>query len=183
MSNYRRWRVEGGTYFFTVVTHERRPLLTTEAARTSLRAAICRVRQRHPLRVVAIVLLPDHLHTIWELPPGDADYAVRWRQIKTLVTQSLAPILPVAGDLSPSRRRRHEMGVWQRRFYEHTCRDEQDVKRLADYIHVNPVKHRLVTRVCDWPWSSFHRYVRSGEYTREWGGSDEWYGDEFTRVE
>ena len=183
MSDYRRWRVEGGTYFFTVVTYERRPLLATEAARASLRKAIFQVRQRHPLRVVAIVLLPDHLHTIWELPPGDANYAVRWRQIKTLVTQSLAPILPMAADLSPSRRSRHEKSVWQRRFYEHTCRDEQDVKRLADYIHVNPVKHQLVTRVRDWPWSSFHRYVGLGEYTCDWGGGDAWYGDEFAGLE
>ncbi len=85
--------------------------------------------------------------------------------------------------VGPSRRRKQERGIWQRRFYEHTCRDEDDLKRCIDYIHVNPVKHGLVGRVIDWPWSSFHRYVRLGEYPIDWGGGDEWYGDEFRRAE
>ena len=183
MSQYRRWRVEGGTFFFTVVTHLRRPLLTSDIGRASLREAFRQVRQRRPFQVVAIVVLPDHLHTIWELPRHDADYSTRWRQIKSFVTRALAEDLDGAEDRSASRRRRGERGIWQRRFYEHMCRDEEDLKRLADYIHINPVRHRLVARVQDWPWSSFHRYVRLGEYPADWGGSHAWYGDEFSRLE
>jgi putative transposase len=183
MSDYRRWRVEGGTYFFTVVTHRRRQFLTSDISRASLREAFRRVRRRRPFKVVAIVLLPDHLHAIWELPRGDADYSTRWRQIKSLVTQALSGRIGPAAGASASRRRRGEQEIWQRRFYEHVCRDEGDLKRLVDYIHVNPVKHRLVARVRDWPWSSFHRYVRLGEYPPDWGGGDAWYGDEFSQLE
>ena len=183
MSNYRRWRVEGGTYFFTIVTHDRRPLLTTEWARKCLRDAFHRVRQLRPFKVVAIVLLPDHLHTIWELPRGDSDYATRWRQIKTLMTRCFIAQSSDMDRISVSRQRRHEKGVWQRRFHEHTCRDETEVKHLIDYIHVNPVKHRIAPRVRDWPWSSFHRYVKLGEYSIDWGGGAEWYGDEFNNFE
>jgi hypothetical protein len=120
--------------------------------------------------------------TVWELPRGDTDYTTRGRQIKTHVTRALEGRLGGTA-ISASRRRRAEKGIWQRRFYEHLCRDEADVKRLVDYIHVNPVKHRLSARVRDWPWSSFHRYVRLGEYAIDWGSSDLWYGDEFTRLE
>ena len=183
MSRYRRWRVDGGTYFFTVVTYRRQPLLTSDIGRALLRDALRRVRQRRPFKVVAIVLLPDHLHTLWELPHGDDDYSTRWRQIKTLVARALPRPIDPTNTLSASRRWRGEHGVWQRRFYEHSCRDEADLKRLVDYIHVNPVKHQLVERVSDWPWSSFHRYVRLGEYPPDWGDGDAWYGDEFSRLE
>ena len=128
------------------------------------------------------MLLPDHLHTVWELPRGDTDYTTRWRQIKTLVTRALAGRIGQAA-ISASRQRRAEKGIWQRRFYEHTCRDEADVKRLVDYIHFNPVKHRLVARVQDWPWSSFHRYVQLGEYSIGWGGDNQSYDREFTEME
>ena len=125
-----------------------------------------------------------HLHTIWELPRDDSDYATRWRQIKTLVSRSFAAQFPGRYcSISASRCRRDEKGIWQRRFFEHTCRDENDVKRLLDYIHVNPVKHKLVSQVRDWAWSSFHRYVKLGEYPPDWGGGDAWYGDEFSRLE
>ena len=183
MSDYRRWRVEGGTFFFTVVAYRRGGFLTSDVARTALREAFRQVRQRRPFNVVAIVLLPDHLHTIWALPRGDSDYATRWRQIKSLVTRALAGRVTHADEVSASRRRRGEQGIWQRRFYEHTCRDDADLKRFVDYVHVNPVKHRLVARVRDWPWSSFHRYVRLGEYSMDWGCNGLWYGDEFSRLE
>jgi putative transposase len=182
MSDYRRWRVEGGTFFFTAVTHRRQRFLTSTLGRSALREAFRQVRRLRPFKVVAIVLLPDHLHTVWELPRGDTDYTTRWRQIKTLVTRALAGRIGGAA-ISASRQRRAEKGIWQRRFYEHMCRDEADVKRLVDYIHVNPVKHRLSARVRDWPWSSFHRYVQLGEYSIDWGSSDLWYGDEFSRLE
>ena len=183
MSNYRRWRVEGGVYFFTVVTHQRQRFLVDEEARCCLRNAFLRVRARRPFRMVAVVLLPDHLHAIWELPRGDADYVTRWRQIKTTFTRSYLQFMTGERTLSESRRKRDEHAVWQRRFFEHTCRDESDLKRCVDYVHVNPVKHELVKRVRDWPWSSFHRYVRMGEYDIEWGRSTEWFGDEFKWVE
>jgi putative transposase len=182
MSEYRRWRVEGGAFFFTLVTYQRQRFLTSDICRGALREAVRAVRRLRPFTVLAIVLLPDHLHTIWELPRGDTDYTTRWRRIKTLVTRALEGRIGGTA-ISASRRRRAEKGIWQRRFYEHTCRDEADVKRLVDYIHANPVKRRLTARVRDWPWSSFHRYVRLGEYAIDWGGGNEWYGDEFSRLE
>lgn len=182
MSDYRRWRAEGGTFFFTVVTHQRQRFLTSTLGRNALREAFRQVSRLRPFKVVAIVLLPEHLHTVWELPRGDMDYTTRWRQIKTLVTRASAGRIGEA-EISASRQRRAEKGIWQRRFYEHMCRDEADVKHLVDYIHVNPVKHRLSALVRDWPWSSFHRYVQLGEYSIDWGGGDQWYGDEFRQLE
>jgi len=182
MSEYRRWQIAGGTYFFTVVTYGRQRFLTDTLSRQCLRTALRRVRSRLPFKVIAVVLLPDHLHTVWELPRGDAGYGTRWRQIKTLFTSSYQPHMAATRRLSMSRKKRNEQGVWQRRFYEHTCRDEQDLKRCVDYIHANPVKHELVTQACDWPWSSFHRYVRLGEYENDWGGT-ELAGDSFPGAE
>lgn len=183
MSKYRRWRVEGGTYFFTVVTYERRPILTTDLGRSCLRTAIDEIRGRHPFEIIACVLLPDHLHVVWQLPHGDVDYSTRWRQIKTRFTQLFSQNAVRAPFPNASRSKRHEHSIWQRRFYEHTVRDEADLKRCVDYIHINPVKHRLVSRVCDWEWSSFHRFVGEQEYDLDWGGSDEWFGDEFQQWE
>ena len=182
MSEYRRWRVAGGFYFFTVVTAERRPLLTTDLGRGCLRDAISSVRVRLPFEMIAQVLLPDHLHVVMHLPAGETDYSTRWRQIKTLFSRQYLAQVP-ALPRSASRLRRQEHGIWQRRFYEHTIRDEVDLKRCVDYIHINPVKHRLVSRVRDWPWSSFHRFVEQREYDADWGGSNEWFGDEFQQWE
>ena len=182
MRRYVRSR-SGRVFFFTVVTHERRAILTTDRGRAALRLAIQAVQAERPLQVVAIVLLPDHLHTVWELPADDSDYSVRWRLIKSGFTRRWIESEGDEGSVGPSRKRKAERGVWQRRFYEHTCRDEADLKRCVDYLHINPLKHRLVSRVMDWPWSSFHRYVRLGEYPRDWGGNEQWYGDEFRRME
>lgn len=151
--------------------------------REALRDAIRAVRAEHPFRIMAIVLLPDHLHTVWELPEGEPDYSTRWRLIKSRFTRLWVGSGGDAELVGPSRRRKQERGIWQRRFYEHTCRDEDDLRRCVDYTHINPVKHGLVGRVIDWPWSSFHRYVRLGEYPSDWGGGDVWYGDEFRRAE
>ena len=166
MSDYRRWRVDGGTYFFTVVTYQRQLFLTDDNARRCLQAAVKRVRARRPFNILAVVLLPDHLHAVWELPRGDSDDATRWRPIKTTFTRCYEAFVRTERGLSESRRQRKEHAVWQRRFFEHTCRDESDLKRCVDYIHVNPVKHKLVERVRDWPWSSFHRYVKSKRCVR-----------------
>ncbi len=175
MRTYLRYRVAGGTYFFTLVTHERRSFLTSPLARTCLRDAIRNVRSERPIKMVAIVLLPDHLHCIWELPSGDSDYSTRWRRIKSLFTSAWIAGGGSEGMGSTSRTKKRERSVWQRRFYEHLIRDEKDLHRCADYIHGNPVKHGLVPRVRDYPWSSFHRFVELGHYDIDWGDMD-WGG-------
>jgi putative transposase len=172
MPAYRRYYVPGATYFFTVVTHERRPILIDPMARRCLRNAFTVVRERWPFTVVAIVLLPNHLHAVWSLPVGDSDYSLRWRRIKNEFTSSYLASGGVETSQTKSRVRRGERGVWQRRFWEHMCRDEADLARCVDYIHWNPKKHGLVRSINQWPWSTFHRYVREGEYGADWGGSD-----------
>jgi len=164
MTSYRRNFVPGGSFFFTVNLAQRtRPLLTDHIA--WLRKAFREVRQRHPFAIDAIVVLPDHLHTVWTMPPGDADFATRWRQIKSAFSHNFAR----KERISPSRSARGERGIWQRRYWEHTIRNETDMERHIDYIHINPVKHGLVNRVCDWAPSSFHRYVTLGVYPVDWG--------------
>ncbi|MCY1298209.1 REP-associated tyrosine transposase [compost metagenome] len=165
MSTYRRAQ-DGTLYFFTLVTEQRRPLLTHAAARQALREAIRHTRQRYPFAIHGWVLLPEHLHCLWELPAQDMDFGRRWSLIKRLTSQTLAP--PSAVVLS--RHLRREASLWQRRFWEHRIRDEPDYRRHMDYLHWNPVKHGLVQRVADWPWSSFHRLVREGVYPADWGG-------------
>lgn len=182
MRRYLRWR-SGRAFFFTAVTHGRRAIFATDAGREAFREAIRSVRVDHPFRLTAIVLLPDHVHAVWVLPEGDPDYSTRWRLIKSRFTRLWLASGGDPGPVGPSRRRKGEEGIWQRRFYEHACRDDDDLKRCVDYLHVNPVKHGLVARVIDWPWSSFHRYVRMGEYPPDWGASPAWYGDEFGDVE
>ncbi len=169
MSDYRRWFVAGGTFFFTVVTYARRPILTTEDGRLFLRNAIKSVQGRHPFTVVANVLLPDHWHLVMQLPTNDHQYSLRMKQIKAEFSdQWLAAGLPEA-PVTQSQRQRGERGIWQPRFWEHAVRDEADLERCADYVHRNPRKHQLVDRVADWPWSSFHRFVRLGQYEADWG--------------
>ena len=172
MSRYVRNYVPGGTFFFTVVTYARRPMLTTELARTCLREAIESVRASRPFQALAIVLLPDHLHTVWVMPEDDADFSIRWKRIKECFTKAYLARAGTEAGLPSSRRARGERGLWQRRFWEHTCRNEQDLKRCVDYIHWNPVKHGLVERVRDHPWSSFHRFVEMEEYPSDWGGEN-----------
>jgi putative transposase len=172
MSDYRRWFVPGGTYFFTVVTHGRRATLTTAVGRQCLRAAFQYVRVNGPITIVALVLLPDHVHAVWTLPPGDGDYSTRWRRIKGRFTSNYLAQGGSDGISSNSRAARGERAIWQRRFWEHACRDEADLKRRVDYIHWNPVKHGLVGRVRDYPWSSFQRFVQLGEYSIDWGGDN-----------
>ncbi len=169
MPNYRRWRVPGGTYFFTAVTHRRRRFLTDSLARECLRHALRAVRATHPLRIAAFVLLPDHLHTVWTLPPADADYSERWGRIKEAFTRAYLRAGGSEIDRDPSRVRKRERGVWQHRFWEHVVRDDDDLSRCLSYIHYNPVKHGLARRVADYPWSSFHRFVTMGEYPEDWG--------------
>jgi putative transposase len=171
MPDYRRYFVPGGSYFFTVVTHRRRRFLTTDLARQCLRSAIEEVRAGRPFEMPALVLLPDHLHVLWTLPPGDAAYAVRWKRIKEEFTLRYLEGGGEEGDRSASRQKRNERGVWQRRYWEHTCDDEDDFQRHFDYIHYNPVKHGLVRSPRDWPYSSFHRWAAAGVYEPHWGAA------------
>jgi putative transposase len=166
MSRYRRHRPPGASYFFTVNLADRRSRLLTSRI-DALRAAMRTVRARHPFAIDAIVVLPDHLHTIWTLPARDSDYALRWRLIKTDFSRSIVP------DESPAPRHsaRGERAIWQRRYWEHTLRDEHDFERHCDYIHFNPVKHGHAARPGDWPYSSFHRFVAIGTYAPDWGSS------------
>jgi putative transposase len=172
MSSYRRWRQPGGTFFFTLVTHARRAVLTVPEVRAMLRQAFQGVSVKRPFETLGVALLPEHLHCIWRLPEGDEDYATRWRQIKGQVTRGYAAGEMAESPTTSARRRRGERGLWQRRYWEHWIRDELDRKRHMDYIHYNPVKHGLVARAGDWPFSSFRRYVALGEYESDWGEAE-----------
>ena len=172
MADYRRWFVPGGTYFFTVVSYQRRKFLTEAIARESLRHSIRAVRSRFPFTLVAVVLLPDHLHTVWCLPRGDSDYPMRWKRIKEEFTKSYLSTGGTELPITESRKKKGERGIWQRRYWEHTVRDEEDLTHCVDYIHWNPKKHGYVKRVRDWAYSSFHRFVQEGEYDIDWGSSD-----------
>ena len=166
MPNYRRHYVDGGTFFFTLVTHERVPILIEH--RDRLRRAIAECKQRFPFEIVAIVVLPDHLHTVWELPANDSDYSKRWSIIKRLFAQDVWLTDETLPRQSRSREAHRRLPVWQKRFWEHWVRDENELLDVVDYIHFNPVKHGYARCVHDWPYSSFERMVDQGQYTREW---------------
>jgi len=166
MVNYRRSRVAGGSYFFTVTLRDRRSSALVDHI-ADLREAFHWVQTRRPFRIRAIVVLPDHLHTIWTLPAEDADYSGRWRAIKSRFTRAL---VKSGGPLR--RNARGEYLLWQRRYWEHTLRDPVDMQRHIDYIHYNPVKHGHVRLVRDWPYSSFHRFVKAGVYPEDWAGGE-----------
>ena len=172
MPNYLRWYVPGGTYFFTAVTYQRRPILTSDLALPILREAFTAEQARRPFELVAYVFLPDHLHSIWTLPHDDAAYPTRWRRIKERFTEGYLAAGGTEGQVSEGKRRRAERGVWQPRYWEHVVRDEDALKRCLDYVHWNPVKHGLVQRVRDYPHSSFLRWVERGEYDLNWGDGE-----------
>src|ERR1700719_4989179 len=155
MTDYRRNFLAGGTFFFTVNLPERHLQLLTDHV-DELRTAFRETRRHHPFTIDAMVVLPDHLHVVWTLPEGDANFATRWRLIKSAFSRRLA----TGERISESRAAKGERGIWQRRYWEHTIRDDNDFARHIDYIHFNPVKHRHVEHVEDWPFSSFHRLVR-----------------------
>jgi putative transposase len=171
MSDYRRYIVEGGTYFFTLVTAGRAPLFRSAEARRLLGLLMRETGQEMPFNTVAIVLLPDHLHAVWTLPIGDAAYPRRWRAIKARFTAQWLASGGEEAEVTEGYGRQRRRGVWQPRFIEHTIRDESDLHGHVDYVHYNPVKHGYVAAPKDWPWSSFHRYVASGDYAEDWGSS------------
>ncbi|WP_374498143.1 REP-associated tyrosine transposase [Vogesella indigofera] len=164
---YRRALLAGASYFFTVVTEQRRPVFAAEKEVNLLRDVFREVRQRYPFQIDAAVVMPDHLHCIWTLPAGDADYALRWRLIKTGFTKACDASW--RGPPPAARQSKGQQAVWQNRYWEHLLRDDDDFRRHVEYIHYNPVKHGLVAHVRDWPYSSFLRYVHDGLYPLEWG--------------
>lgn len=168
MPDYRRNRVPGGTFFFTVNLLDRRSdLLITQI--DALRKAVRQVRVRVPFHIDAWVVLPDHMHCLWTLPQGDDDFPGRWRAIKTAFSKSLATGEPRSAVMA----RRGERGIWQRRYWEHTIRDDRDFAVHMDYTHFNPVKHGLAQHPSDWPYSSFRRCVAGGVYPAGWMGGGE----------
>jgi putative transposase len=173
---YRRARIRGGTYFFTIVTHNRRQFLCQPENVELLRNSLLYVMQRHKFEIDAFILLPDHLHCIWVLPEGDDDYSTRWQLVKRYFSQHCKN--QYKGDVSISRENKNEQAVWQRRFWEHVIRDDEDYIRHADYIHYNPVKHGYTKSPKDWEYSSFHKFVRSCMYDETWGVNQEISFDE-----
>ena len=164
MSDYRRKIAEGGCYFFTVVTYKRRAFLTDETARPLLKAAIKEVQSEWPFVSLAFCLLPDHLHCLWRLPENDSDYSRRWSLIKRLFSKRYLAAGGAGLAQTASRIKKREAGIWQRRFWEHRIRDEQDYWRHVHYIHYNPVKHGWTEHPEQWPYSTYHQFHKVGLY-------------------
>ena len=160
MTNYRRVKQHGITSFFTVVTYKRLPLFEDENVRRLLRKAFQNTKQKYPFRQIAICLLPDHIHCIWILPENDDNYSIRWSSIKSTFTRLFN--CEDQNNVTASLREKREKGIWQRRFWDHMIRNEEDMQRHVDYIHYNPVKHGLAKTPREWKWSSFHQYVENG---------------------
>ncbi len=167
MPNYRRAFIKGGTFFFTVVTYKRRPIFKEESSVNLLRVCIKEVAETNPFEETAFVLLLDHLHTIWTLPDGQSDYSTRWKLIKGAFSQRY--FSPGLNALPESMTKKGEKGIWQRRFWEHAIRDQDDYNVHCDYIHYNPVKHGLVLSPSEWKHSTFLEFVRQGMYNHDWG--------------
>ncbi|MGL4233950.1 MAG: REP-associated tyrosine transposase [Casimicrobium sp.] len=165
MANYRRDKSPGATYFFTVNLEDRSTDLLVRYFDV-LSDAIRYVQTRHPIAIDAMVVLPEHIHAMWTMPENDDDYSTRWRLLKTEFTRKL----PKIDASNASRVGKRERGIWQRRFWEHRIRDDRDFEAHVDYIHFNPIKHGHATRVRDWPYSSFHRWVREGRLPIDWAG-------------
>lgn len=169
MSNYRRPHIAGGTYFITQVTYQRQQWLCRDIARHALRTAIEQVRKTRPFTVDAFVLLPDHFHCLLTLPSDDSDLSTRLRLIKTYVTRHYRPALQLDSVVSASRQQRKEQNLWQRRFWEHVIRNDDDFAQHCDYIHYNPIRHKLCKNPADWQFSSIHRFIAQGKYPQGWG--------------
>ena len=170
MSHYRRANTSNATYFFTVVTYRREAFLCDESVRDALRNAIIKVQTQYSFEIDAWVLLPDHMHTIWTLPENDANFSLRWQLIKRYVTRECGAYLNRPEWLNTSKIKHQEATLWQRRFWEHQICGDSDYQTHMDYCHFNPVKHGLVKRVQDWPYSSFHKYVILSQYPLDWAG-------------
>ena len=166
MPNYRRDYTKGGIYFFTVALQNRRHDWLVHYIR-EFREAWQETARRHPFATIAITILPEHFHAVLALPEDDHDYSLRLRALKSAFSRRLPE---TCRHPNPSQQRKRETGIWQRRFWEHLIRDENDLEQHVFYTYYNPVKHGYVNRVIDWPYSSFHRDVRSGLFLPDWGG-------------
>ena len=147
-----------------------------------LRQAVRQTQEKYPFRIDAWVLLEDHLHCIWTLPESQYDFSIRWRLIKQRFSREAKTLFHKNEWMTPSKKKRRESTIWQRRFWEHQILNEDDYRRHIDYIHFNPVKHGLVNEPRTWPYSTFHRYVKMGIYPEDWGKSvgaksDIFYGE------
>ena len=174
MPEYRRVRIKGGTYFITIVTYHRAPIFVKPGAIEILRNVWEGTAKKFQFSTDAICLLPDHLHCMITLPEDDSNYSIRIREIKRLFTKHYQSNFPKPLERDASHQDKKEATIWQRRFWEHTIRDEQDYKNHFDYIHYNPVKHGFVDQVSSWEWSSFHLYVKAGIYELDWGLDGNW---------
>ncbi len=172
MPNYRRAITPGATYFFTLISYRRQPILCDAPIRQALRESIAAIRKTRPFKVDAWVLLPDHLHCIWTLPDDDADFSQRWALIKRKVSVNCRESYNHQKWITPSKRKHRESTIWQRRFWEHQILDDEDFQRHMDSIHWNPVKHSHVSKPSDWPYSTFHRYVAQNVDYKDWGCID-----------
>jgi len=165
---YRRAHTEGGCYFFTVnLVNHKWKLLAKHI--DELRDVMRKVKKNHPFQIDAMVVLPDHLHVLWTLPEGDADYSTRW----TLIKSGFSRLMPKDEYKCKSRITKGERGIWQRRYWEHLIKDEEDYNNHINYIHYNPVKHGYVDYAVEWKYSSIHRYIKNGMIDRKWGVKDE----------
>ncbi|MDJ1008843.1 MAG: transposase [Paracoccaceae bacterium] len=167
MSSYRRALVNGATYFFTVALADRSTTALVENIGL-LRDAVARTGAELPFRIDAMVILPDHLHAVWTLPEGDAAFPERWRRIKARFSHGVGG----AYRRTASKIAKREVGLWQRRYWEHVIRDERDYRAHVEYCWGNPVKHGVVARAVEWPYSSIHRDIRRGLVAPEWVGGD-----------
>jgi len=168
MPNYKRTFEQGGMFFFTLVTHRRRHLFSTAMARKCLRQSIVEEQTNHPFDLTAVVILPDHLHCIWELSDNDSDFSKKWGRIKSRFSKLWMDMGGKEAQISQARSKHRERGIWQKRFWEHRIRDEEDLMRHVNYIHFNPVKHGLVRCPHAWAYSSFERWVKQGYYKHNW---------------
>jgi putative transposase len=168
MRRYIRACTPAATYFFTLTLQDRsaRHLVDHIA---EFRSCLAAVKAKHPFRIDAMVVLPEHLHALWTLPADDADFSTRWMLLKQSFTRRLHASGALDNAAQRRRSQRGERNIWQRRFWEHRIRDAEDHARHVDYIHFNPVKHGWVLRARDWPYSSLHSYVRAGRLAEDWG--------------
>ncbi len=164
MTSYKRLKINGAVYFFTLVLNDRIGSNLLIAEFNQLKESIKKVKASYPFKLNAMVVSPDHLHMIMSLAKNDTDYSVRIRLIKTYFSKSLNKTEAI----STSRKSKEERGIWQRRYWEYVIRNETDFINHLNYIHFNPVKHGCCNRAVDWPYSTFHNYVEKGLYPESW---------------
>ena len=171
MSEYKRYYVPGGTYFFTVVTYKRHPFFKSKVAIDLLRQSWLDVRAELPFTNIASVLLPDHFHCLWSLPQGVDDFSTRIKRIKDGFTEAWLASGGYEVPVTESQKKNGNRGIWHPRFWEHWIRDTEDLENHLDYIHYNPTKHGYQLRPANWPYSTIHKYIRMGHYHKDWGSS------------